>query len=207
MNTKNSLPDVDTMGYYLLEIIAISGEYPSNKLYRITGGESYKYTLITTLKQQNILKTFYRDSLRGLRLTGNAKKKLYNLNPKRYEGILTGNATTNHIKNGLPYRRRLHRIAEATVTIQNAGIEIFRDEKPDVFSPYWTEDTELKITYPVFYNSREIKEIGLTFVKIKGARSVGVLLTVREVFVVYNLGNALMRWDYKSEMYKLNQEH
>ena len=107
----------------------------------------------------------------------------------------------------MPYRRRLHRIAEATVTIQNAGIEIFRDEKPDVFSPYWTEDTELKITYPVFYNSREIKEIGLTFVKIKGARSVGVLLTVREVFVVYNLGNALMRWDYKSEMYKLNQEH
>ncbi|MFQ8953530.1 MAG: hypothetical protein ACLR56_11295 [Oscillospiraceae bacterium] len=40
---------------------------------------------------------------------------------------------------------------------------------------------------PAFYNSREIKEIGTVFVKIKGARSVGVLLTPQDILVVYNM--------------------
>ena len=100
----------------------------------------------------------------------------------------------------MPRRQRLHRIAEATITIQNSGSAVFRDEKPYVFSPYWNDDINLEIVSPAFYNSREIKEIGTAFVKIKGARSVGVLLTPKDVFVVYNLGNALMKWDYKSEM-------
>ena len=58
----------------------------------------------------------------------------------------------------------------------------------------------LSITAPAFYNSREIKELGTVFVKIKGARSVGVLLTENTVFVVYNLGDTLMKWQYRAEM-------
>ena len=42
--------------------------------------------------------------------------------------------------------------------------------------------------------------MGTVFVKIHGARSVGVLLSPTEIFVVYNLGECLMKWDYKSEM-------
>ena len=42
--------------------------------------------------------------------------------------------------------------------------------------------------------------MGTTFVKIRGARSVGVLLTPQHIHVVYNMGNALMKWSYKAEM-------
>lgn len=42
--------------------------------------------------------------------------------------------------------------------------------------------------------------MGTVFAKIRGARSVGVLLTPADVFVVYDLGNSLMKWEYKSEM-------
>lgn len=200
MLLKNSLPDADTVSHNLLELIAVSGEFPTSLIERIEGSPSYKETVVTVLKRQGFVKTYYRDSLRGLRLTYPAKHKLLEQNPRRFEFALTGNSDTNHIKSDTPRRQRLHRIAEATVTIQNSDAAIFRDEKPDVFSPYFDEDIDLEITKPAFYNSREIKEIGTAFVKIKGARSVGVLLTVKDILVVYNLGNTLMKWDYKSEM-------
>lgn len=200
MNLKNSLPDNDTVSHNLLELIAVSGEFPTHLIDRIAGGRTYKETVVTTLKRQGFVRTYYRDGLRGLRLTRLAKHSLLSLNPQRFEFSLTGSSDTNHIKSDLPRRQRLHRIAEATITIQNSGSAVFRDEKPYVFSPYWNDDINLEIVSPAFYNSREIKEIGTAFVKIKGARSVGVLLTPKDVFVVYNLGNALMKWDYKSEM-------
>ena len=197
---KNSLPEKDTVSRNLLELVAVTGELPTHLLSRIAGSNSYKETVVTALKRQGFFKTYYKDSLRGLRLTHTAKQMLLRASPERFEFFLTGNSDTNHIKGDLSRRQRLHRIAEATVTIQNANITVFRDEKPDVFLPYFDGDDDLEITFPAFYNSREIKEIGTSFVKIKGARSVGVLLTPQDILVVYNLGNALMRWDYKSEM-------
>lgn len=84
--------------------------------------------------------------------------------------------------------------------MQNAGAAVYRDEKPDIFSPAWNENARYRIAAPAFYTSREIKELGTVFVKIKGARSVGVLLTESAVFVVYNLGDTLMKWQYRAEM-------
>lgn len=131
-------------------------------------------------------------------MTARAKTFLTADNPKRFSTVLTGSAETNHIKSEITRRLRLHRIAEATVTMQNAGVRIFRDEKPDVFSPEWEETNQVE--FPAFYNSREIKALGTVFVKIHGARSVGVLLTEKEILVAYNLGSSLMKWSYKAEM-------
>lgn len=200
MSKKSTLPDDDTIGFNLLELIAILGEFPVSLLSRIAGSNSYKETVVTALKRQGLVKTYYRDSLRGLRLTHVAKQLLLAFNPDRFEFALTGTSDTNHIKGDLSRRIRLHRIAGATVTIQNAGINVFRDEKQNVFSCLWDEKANPNLKVPSFYNSREIKEIGTTFVKIKGARSVGVLLTAKDILVVYNIGNSLMKWDYKSEM-------
>ena len=152
------------------------------------------------LKRKRLLRTFYKDGLRGYRLTAKAKELLIADRPKRFFQILTGAAETNHIKSEAARRLRLHRIAESTVTMQNAGAAVYRDEKPEIFSPVWAESAGLSIIAPAFYNSREIKELGTVFVKIKGARSVGVLLTENAVFVVYNLGGSLMKWQYRAEM-------
>lgn len=84
------------------------------------------------------------------------------------------------------------------ITMMQADVAVFRDEKPQIFSASHSESTDIK--RPAFYNSREVKELGLPFVKIHGARAVGILLTAENVFSVYNIGGTLMKWDYKAEM-------
>lgn len=200
MRYLNDLPDKQTVGYMLLELVAISGELPANQLHRLVGGDSYKLTVVRILKSQKLLRTYYRDSIRGYRLTIHAKKALCTANPDRFTFALTGSAETNLVKSEITRRLRLHRVAETTITMQNADVLIFRDEKPNVFSPVWADDLQLYIRAPAFYNSREIKEMGTVFTKIRGARSVGVLLTLTDIYVVYNLGDSLMKWEYKSEM-------
>ena len=200
MRCTNGLPDKQTVGYTLLEIVAISGELPANQLCRLPGGDSYKLNVVRALKSQKLLRTYYRDGVRGYRLTASAKKALCRDVPERFSFSLSGSAETNLVKSEITRRLRLHRVAEATLTMKNAGVLIFRDEKPDVFSPEWEKTDSLSITAPAFYTSREIKEMGTVFAKIRGARSVGVLLTPADVFVVYDLGNSLMKWEYKSEM-------
>lgn len=200
MRCTNGLPDKQTVGYTLLELVAISGELPANQLCRLPGGDSYKLNVVRALKSQKLLRTYYRDGVRGYRLTASAKKALCRDVPERFSFSLSGSAETNLVKSEITRRLRLHRVAEATLTMKNAGVLIFRDEKPVVFSPEWEETDSLSITAPAFYTSREIKEMGTVFAKIRGARSVGVLLTPADVFVVYDLGNSLMKWEYKSEM-------
>lgn len=200
MRCISSLPDKQTVGYMLLEIVAVSGELPADQLKRLSGGDSYKLSVVSTLKSQKLLRTYYRDGVRGYRLTVSAKKLLTQENTARFSFALSGSAETNIIKSEITRRLRLHRVAEATVTMMNSGVLIFRDEKSDVFSPNLNEGTQVHVKAPAFYNSREIKEMGTVFTKIRGARSVGVLLTSADIFVVYNLGNALMKWEYKSEM-------
>lgn len=84
--------------------------------------------------------------------------------------------------------------------MENAGVRIYRDEKPRLFATDWEGRNLFSFSQLAFYNSREFKEMGAYFVKSHGARSVGVLLSSRNIFVVYNLGDALIQWAYKSEM-------
>ena len=194
------LPEQPSVGYSILALTAICGELPADQLSRLPGGDSYKQKVIQALKFQKLLRTFYRDGLRGYRLTKMAKALLCDSNPDRFSFALTGAAETNHIKSEITRRLRLHRVAETTITMQNAGVQIHRDQKPDIFSPSWETDARPFFQSPAFYNSREIKELGTVFVKIHGARSVGVLLTRQTIFVTYNMGDSLMKWTYKSEM-------
>lgn len=198
--SSQSLPGRPTVGYHLLGLTALSGEFPSDQLSRLPGGEAYKTNVVQALKQKRLLHTYYRDKLRGYRLTARAKELLTADQPLRFLYYLTGAAETNHVKSELFRRQRLHRIAEATVTMQNAGAAVFRDEKPGLFSPMWKEDARFSIHTPAFYNSREIKELGTATVKIKGARSVGVLLADEGIFITYNMGGALMKWQYRAEL-------
>ena len=129
------MPGKQTMAYKILELIAILGELPSGQLSRLPGGEEYKKTLITSLKKQSLIRTYYRDSMRGYRLTGAAKKLLLNDNPERFSFCLAEYADTNHVQSELLRRMRLWRIAETTVTMKNANVSVFPDERPPVFSP------------------------------------------------------------------------
>lgn len=56
---------------------------------------SYGEKLITRLKEENLIKTHYRDRLRGYRLTNKAKQLLLQENPDRFSFYLSGNSDTN----------------------------------------------------------------------------------------------------------------
>lgn len=84
MRRSNSLPDRQTAGHMLLELVAISGELPADQLRRLSGGDSYKLDVVRILKAQKLLRTYYRDGLRGYRLTAFVKKALCAESPDRF---------------------------------------------------------------------------------------------------------------------------
>lgn len=187
----------DTHKDRLISLIAICGELPVDQLSRLPGGNEYKLSIIKQYKKQQMIKTFYKDGLRGFRLLLPAKEQLLEQNPERFSFFLTGVSETNHIRSEVPRRLRLHRMSETLITMQNGKVEIYRDNKPHIFAP---ERIYTRISFPVFYSSREIKEMGRDTVMIKGARSMGTLMTERYIYAVYNIGDSLIEWDYKAEM-------
>ena len=194
---KTTLPGKDTLAYRFLELTAICGEFPADLLPRFPGSASYQETVISSLKKSRLLKTYYRDRLRGYRLGTRAKALLLESNPERFSFYLTGNAETNLLKSEVTRRLRLHRIAEIYVCMMNAGVSVFRDEKPDVFAP--DPQSLSPSREAAFYNSREIKEVGIEAVKIRGSRMMGALLAPTGIFLTYNVGSQLHKWEYRAE--------
>lgn len=88
----------DTQKYQLLELIGISGEFPADQLNRLFYSSSYAEKVITELKADKLIRTHYKDRLRGYRLTKRAKEMLLYQNPLRFQFFLTGNTETNHIR-------------------------------------------------------------------------------------------------------------
>ena len=62
MDKENTICSKDTLSRNLLELIAISGEFPQKDLHRIAGGKSYKGSVVGTLKREGLIKTYYRYS-------------------------------------------------------------------------------------------------------------------------------------------------
>ena len=145
-----------------------------------------------------MLRTYYRDKLRGYRLGPRAKATLLESRPDRFASYLTGDTDTNRLKCEIDRRLRLHRLAETYVTMDNAGVCVYRDEKPAIFAPDGYAGG--RIVYPAFFSSREVKEMGIDTTKIRSSRSTGILLAPSGIFVTYNSSSALMKWRYKSEM-------
>lgn len=190
------LPAPDTLGHLLLTLTAISGEYPSALVSRLPGGASYKENVVKQLKREKLLRTFYRDGLRGLRLTALAKSLLMQEQPDAFRPYLTGSTETNALKSEVPRRLRLYRMAEVLTAMFNAGVLVFGWEKAPVF----TNVSDPPIPLPAYYSSRELKELGPLAVKVRGSRAAGVLLTDDSIFAVYNTGPSLMKWEYRAEM-------
>ena len=64
----------DSMKYQVLEMVGISGEFPVKQLHRLIESSSYAEKIITELKNEKLIRTHYRDRLRGYRLTKHAKE-------------------------------------------------------------------------------------------------------------------------------------
>lgn len=196
---KYQTPDSDRFSSILLMLIAPSGEFPIEHVRRLSGSTSYADFVVKRLKHKKLIRTYYRDGLRGLRLTAAAKKQLAADWPDRFAPLFTGDTMTNAPKYTILHRLRLHRMAEVLVSVFNAGISAFPWEKPAVFTPAPLIQAPY-IERPSYFSSREFKNLGAAAVKIRNSRAVGILLADGQAFSVYNTGPALMRWEYQAEM-------
>jgi hypothetical protein len=182
----------------LLEIIAITGELPAAAFHRLPFKESYRYNLMAGLKEKKLVRSYSRNGLKGYRLTNGAKELLLARNPKRFGFFLTGSVETNKLHSEYTRRLRLHHTAEATVTLTNAGVNVFPDEKPTLFAGPPADVS--KPPEAAFYYSREVKAIEDEHLKIRSSRIAGVLFTAEEILLTYNSGGNLMKWEYQTEL-------
>ena len=110
--------------------------------------------IVTGLTHNRLLRIFSRNHLRGYRLGIRGKRLLQDQEPERFLFYLSGCGDTNAIKSEPSRRLRLHRIARTYITMKNAGITIFRDKKPPLFSPDTAGAIPIEDVY--FYDSREM---------------------------------------------------
>ncbi len=178
----------------LIELTAMTGEMPAKAIGRLAGSDKYKRKCVTEAQKLKLVRYHRKDHLSGLRLTAKAKQLLLDSSPERFQFFL-GGSEAQRVPSGLQKRTRLHRMAEAYVLMQNAGVEIFRDRKP----LYFTGERLAAVSFPVYYGSREIKELGQESVKVKNSRAVGVLLTPGYIFAVYNTGPGQIKWFGQAE--------
>lgn len=197
--SKEKVYSLDSLSALLLTLIALSGEFPTDQIVRLPSTGAYKEKVIKSLKNGGLIRTYYRDGLRGLRLTAAAKKQLATDWPDRFSPLFTGDTMTNAPKYTVPHRLRLHRMAEVLVMLLNAGVSTFPWQKPIIFTPTPLDQAPY-IERPAYFSSREVKSLGASATKIRNSRSVGVLLTDGCIFSVYNTGPGLMKWEYQAEM-------
>lgn len=196
---KCHLPDPDSFPALLLTMIALSGEIPIALTRRLSGSSSYADFAVKRLKGDGLIRTYYRNGLRGLRLTAQAKKLLAAKQPDRFLPLFTGSTMTSTPKYTIVHRLRLHRMAETLVTMLNAGVSVYPWKKPEVFSPA-NLAAEPDIERPTYYSARELKNLGLMTNRIRGSRCAGILLANGDIFVAYSTGTSEMQWEYKAEM-------
>lgn len=75
---------------------------------------------------------------------------------------------------------------------------IFRIKTGFVFRSSASDDTHI-LPFPVFYQSRELKELGMETTKINNSRAIGIL-TESLIFPVFYTGSTVMKWEYKTEI-------
>lgn len=190
--------DTTSSAYRLLSLIALSGECCIDVLSYMGISKSYGEKLITKLKEENYIKTHYKDRLRGYRLTSRGKKLLLQKNPERFSFYLSGNTDTNRPRSDYPRRLRLQQTSIVYSLLQNAGVTFYRDQKPYLFKD--GNPKKCKLPLPVFYQSREIKELGADAIKINNSRTIGVLFTSGCIYAVFYTGDSLMKWEYRTEL-------
>lgn len=190
----------DTAKFRLLEMVGICGEFPAEQLNRLISSASYAEKLVTELRTEKLIRIHYRDKLRGYRLTKAAKEILLSRRPARFHCYLTGNTETNLVHSEVTRRIRLHQKAETYLTLFHAGIPFFPDEKPDIFCESREAGSVDLRSLPLFYSSREIKELGPVTTKIKNSRSMGILMAPHCVYALYNTGSGVLKWEYKTEV-------
>ena len=192
------LPSSDSFAGAILTILALSGELAIEQTKRLTDSASYQERALKRMRADKFIRTYYKDGLRGLRLTAAAKRLLIRTHPSVYASILSGENAINAPKYDKRNRTRLHCMSEVLVTMHNADILYHPGEKPAIFQTPLAP-LDLRFDYPTYYTALEAKSIGPERKKILGSRATGALLTEDAIYAVYNASDMDLLWKHESE--------
>ena len=117
----------------VLEMIALSGEYPKENLCNLVISSTYGEKVIKILKKNGLIKSFNKDKLKGYRLTVEGRKFLLENKPERFNRVFDNANAVNRAGSDTQKRIRLHLAAEVYTLICKSGALIFQDEKPAIF--------------------------------------------------------------------------
>lgn len=193
------MPAFATQTEMLLQIIAICGELPVSAIHRLPMTANYRYKVIAALKRKRWIRQYSKDGIRAYRLTAAGKSFLFAQNPERFSVFLDSGHETNMYRSQLTRRLRLHAAAQVYITMINAGFSTFADEKLPLF--HRESDEQLPFRAAIaYYNSYEMKSLGVEAAKVRGSRATGILLGPDKVLLVYNTGQAMMKWEGQTEI-------
>ena len=194
----------------LLELTAISGEYPADNIHQLIPASSYVKKLVIDLVNEKQLKLVSNGGMKGYRLDYKGKRKLLEENPDRFKIFLEGGSETNRARDNFARRLRLRSLAEVYTIMYNTGTQIFQDMKPNIyFADAPSQSTNKDINneqfqfntniHSYFYSSRELKGGDDKYNAIRGSRAAGIFITPENVYAMYNAGNSEPRWNFKTE--------
>ena len=194
----------DTLVQNVLQILAVTGEFPWSSLY-LLGNLPTVQKMVSRLSQPvlfhnprtgeevrtKLFVTNGKGREKSLRFYKGALSLLHWLHPGAYEYYME-NFWNHHVPGDAAHRDRNHRVAEAVALCANAGVEVLPYDLPRL-----QQDEIRKVTpdFPALYLARDIKKaFPGEEKKTLFTRTVGALFYPGGCYAVYNTRVAAMKW-------------
>lgn len=178
--------------YRIMALISMTGECSEKALSILIPHEPYRNKLVSNLVTQKMITRYQKNNLTGFRLARNSKKFLLEIAENRFGFFLQDGADYTMRRSPVPYRLRQHRISETLAMMEQSEIEIYRDNKNDIFekNPKQTDKT----TYSSFYLAKEVKSQPYLTRKIISSKMTGIWITENSAWLCYQSSQELFWW-------------
>lgn len=198
---------IDSLRSKILQIIAPAAEVREQDFAGFGYSREHTQKSVCSLINEGLVKRYKFDEKRVLRLTNKGKKYLMCAYPGRFEMYFEGTCRTNKIRSDKNGRERNIRLGQILILFRRAGIKIFPDEKhllntnsENMISGLSGESVDTDGSSHEFYDFSEIRKYSSEYKKSRSARSMGMLIGDKKIFIVYHTGNALMKWQRGVEL-------
>lgn len=196
----------DSTAIKILEVLALVGEMSSDEICGFFNSESYVRKVLSTMRNDKIIKKSKNTEKITYRLTLAGKNKLKECFPEVFKELLSDRRSMNHVRGDKGYKDRQKNLLEMLTMFHRADIKIFPDEKVLVKNHSvnaQADDTDttdfLKNIQPEFYTSLEIKEQIPEFNIAKGSRALGVLISYGRIYIIYSTYEGELLWWKETE--------
>lgn len=190
----------DSYCYLLLQLIALSGEFPYHFLDMMDGNDRIIKRNILNMKKEGYITILGKGQSKTIRITKKAFEPLSKMGQCYLEHYMF--MSSNHrFRGGKDSDRivwRNHRLAEIMLMLQYINCKLWIFEKPALSLS--EKNISIQNDEILFYNSREIKNADVEQrYKTEFTRIMGMLFSPGGIYGIYNTNRGLMKWNRQGE--------